>query len=144
MRKNTQSKNGLTIGKLAREAGVGVETIRYYQRRALLELPRKPRHRQRRYPLQALARLRFIKRAQAVGFTLNEVAMLLALGRSHCQDVQSLVQAKLAMLKEQIAHLEEMRGRLQDMITECNCHPTDDCGFIRVLAEEDVRPGKPE
>lgn len=72
----------LTIGKLADAAGVNVETIRYYQRRGLLDEPAKPLGGHRRYPVDMVKRLRFIKRAQALGFTLSEVGGLLTLDES--------------------------------------------------------------
>ena len=73
-----------TIGRLAREAGVNIETIRYYQRRGLLPQPGRPLQGFRRYGDEALARLRFIKRAQQLGFTLREIKELLAIGKGSC------------------------------------------------------------
>jgi MerR family mercuric resistance operon transcriptional regulator len=69
----------LTIGALARQGGVNVETVRYYQRRGLLQEPPKPRHGFRRYPTKSVQRVHFIKRAQSLGFTLEEIQGLLGL-----------------------------------------------------------------
>lgn len=74
----------LTIGRLARAARVNVETIRYYQRRGLLGTPRKPPGGVRHYPEEELARLRFIERAQQLGFSLRDIRELLALGERSC------------------------------------------------------------
>ena len=70
----------LTIGRLAQSAGVNVETIRYYQRVGLLKEPEKPAYGYRHYPPDTVARIRFIKRAQQLGFTLEEISELLSLG----------------------------------------------------------------
>src|SRR5262247_1928849 len=91
----------LTIGRLARAAEVSVETIRYYQRRGLLEEPAKPVGGQRRYASDAVRRLRFIRRAQRLGFTLQEVKELLLLedGQS-CRKTRLLAEEKLAIIDQ--------------------------------------------
>ncbi|MDA3922919.1 MAG: MerR family transcriptional regulator [Salinisphaera sp.] len=80
---------GQTIGQLAAAAGVNRQTVRYYQRRGLLEQPPRPAHGYRRYEQAALERLRFIKRAQALGFTLDEIKHLLVLSDGRCAGVQA-------------------------------------------------------
>jgi MerR family mercuric resistance operon transcriptional regulator len=112
--------NELTIGRLAQAAEVNVETVRYYQRRGLLEEPARPLNGIRRYPDRAVSRLRFIKRAQELGFTLDEVASLLKLedGRS-CRQTRSLAQKKLAAIEERLARLQRMRRLLRSLIAEC-------------------------
>ena len=110
----------LTIGRLANEAGVNVETIRYYQRRGLLKEPAKPMGGPRRYTFAEARRVRFIKRAQQLGFTLDEVTSLLALedGRS-CRETRSLAEDKLAVIERRIEDLSRMRGLLRALVTQC-------------------------
>ena len=110
----------LTIGRLARAAEVNVETIRYYQRRGLLEEPAKPPSGRRRYSSDAARRLRFIKRAQQLGFTLEEIKGLLRLedGRS-CRETRLLAEQKLAVVEQRLADLTRMRGLLTGLIAEC-------------------------
>ena len=90
----------LTIGRLAKAAGVNVETIRYYQRRGLLDEPEKPLGGHRRYADSATGRVSFIKRAQQLGFTLEEVKSLLKLedGQS-CRETRLLAEHKLALIE---------------------------------------------
>jgi len=84
----SRTERALTIGRLARAARVNVETIRYYQRRGLPGTPRKPPGGVRHYPQEALARLRFIKRAQQLGFSLRDIRELLVLGDHACADTR--------------------------------------------------------
>jgi len=110
----------LTIGRLARVAGVNVETIRYYQRRGLVDEPEKPLGGHRRYAASAATRVRFIKRAQQLGFTLDEVTGLLRLedGQS-CRETRLLAEHKLALIETRIADLTRMRRMLKGLIAEC-------------------------
>ena len=110
----------LTIGRLADEAGVNVETIRYYQRRGLLNEPRKPPGGHRRYPATATARIRFIKRSQQLGFTLEEVmALLLLEDGQNCRQTRLLAEHKLGVIDERIADLNRMRRTLEGLIAQC-------------------------
>lgn len=103
----------LTIGKLADAAGVNVETIRYYQRRGLLDEPAKPLGGHRRYPVDMVKRLRFIKRAQALGFTLSEVGGLLTLDEScACAETRARAARKLALIEQKMADLVVMQQLL--------------------------------
>jgi MerR family mercuric resistance operon transcriptional regulator len=110
----------LTIGRLAQAADVNVETIRYYQRRGLVDEPSKPLGGHRRYAADAVKRVRFIKRAQKLGFTLQEVKSLLLLedGQS-CQETRQLAEQKLAVIESRIDDLNRMRRMLKDLIAEC-------------------------
>ena len=110
----------LSIGGLAKAADVNVETIRYYQRRGLLDQPSKPRGGHRRYPSSAATRVRFIKRAQQLGFTLEEIKDLLLLqdGQS-CRETRLLAEHKLDLIEERIADLNRMRRLLRGLIAEC-------------------------
>jgi MerR family transcriptional regulator, mercuric resistance operon regulatory protein len=125
----------MTIGRLARAAGVHVETIRYYQRRGLLDSPRRPPGGVRRYGDAALARLRFIRRAQAIGFSLEEVRELLRLERAPgCREARSLAAAKLASVQARIADLEGMKSALGRLVAQCDAGRARSCPIIDSLA----------
>lgn len=127
--------SGMTIGKLAQAAGVHVETIRYYQRRGLLDAPRRPAGGVRRYGDEAVARLRFIRRAQDIGFTLREVRELLQLERTPaCRDARSLATAKLAAVRARIADLERMGSALRRLVAQCDAGDARSCPIIDTLA----------
>jgi MerR family transcriptional regulator, mercuric resistance operon regulatory protein len=110
----------LTIGQVAAKAGVHKETIRYYQGLGLVEEPvRQPRS-VRRYGDATVARLHFIKRAQQLGFTLDEVKRLLLLeDGQNCGETRKLAEQKLALIRERIADLDRMRRVLEGLVTEC-------------------------
>lgn len=110
-----------TIGTLAREAGVNVETIRYYQRRGLVPEPAKPLGGIRNYALEHVQRLRFIKRAQRLGFSLEEVADLLSLEDGlHCHEVEGIAGQKLASVRERISQLRTIESALATLIGKCS------------------------
>ena len=111
----------LTIGRVARAAGVSVETVRYYQRSGLVPEPPRPAGGVRRYSDETVARLRFIKRAQELGFTLAEIRRLLALGDPQsCGRARALAADKLALVRARIADLERLRGALEGLIGRCD------------------------
>ncbi|MEE8577760.1 MAG: MerR family transcriptional regulator, partial [candidate division Zixibacteria bacterium] len=93
---------GLTIGRLASAAAINVETIRYYERRGLIEQPAKPRVGYRLYDNETLQRLLFIKRAKTLGFSLDEIENLLTLSEGQCADVQTLAEQKLDRIKAKV------------------------------------------
>src|SRR5215831_8654780 len=104
----------LTIGKLAQRAGVNIQTIRYYQRRGLLQEPSKPLGGYRRYPMGAASRVHFIKRAQHLGFTLQEVKNLLLLeDGQNCRETRLLAERKLELIEERVNDLVRMRRTLR-------------------------------
>jgi MerR family mercuric resistance operon transcriptional regulator len=109
-----------SIGELAQAACVNVETVRYYQRRGLLEEPPKPASGHRRYAEAAVRRIGFIKRAQQLGFTLEEVEGLLRLddGQS-CRETRALAEQKLAAVEARIGDLSRMQRLLRELIAEC-------------------------
>lgn len=110
----------MTIGRLAKAAGVNVETVRYYQRRGLIEEPQKPLGGQRRYPATALDALAFVRRAQQLGFSLEEVKSLMALDTaSGCRDARMIAERKHVVIASRIAQLEQMRGQLEGYIEAC-------------------------
>lgn len=125
-----------TIGALARTAGVNVETIRYYQRRGLLPKPGKPVAGYRRYPADTLARLRFIKRAQELGFTLREIAELLTLGSASCRETQRLAEHKRADLDLRLRDLKAMRQTLNRLIKSCRADGATVCPIIDSLSRK--------
>lgn len=111
-----------TIGSLARRVGVNVETIRYYERRGLLRRPSRPESGYREYPPDAVRQVRFIKRAQSLGFSLREIRDLLDLGgdpRVSCAEVLSVATRKLADIETKIRTLETMRALLLELTKEC-------------------------
>lgn len=126
---------GVAIGRLARTAGVHVETVRYYQRRGLLPLPPKPPRGTRVYPPETLARLRFIKRAQELGFTLREIADLLRLGDGECREMRALAEGKHADIAARIKDLRAMQRALQRLIRACRDGPQARCPIIQALAD---------
>lgn len=111
----------LTIGRVAEAAGINVETIRFYQRLGLLDEPEKPSGGVRRYGVEFVARLRFIKRAKQLGFSLAEVQRLLVLeDPQSCGKARSLAAEKLALVENRIADLERMRSVLTDLVARCD------------------------
>ena len=113
----------MTIGRLARKAGVGVETIRFYERKGLIEQPPRPRDGGYRvYPEETAHRIRFIRQAQELGFSLREVQDLLSLRadpKSDSADVRARAAAKLAEVTRKITELERIRAALEDLIAAC-------------------------
>jgi len=116
-------KAGLTIGKAARAAGVGVETIRFYERQQLIEQPLKPVGLGVRvYPDDTVRRIRFIKEAQQLGFSLREIQELLALRTdpsADCSEVRELAVAKLGDVRQKIRRLQEIGTALERLIATC-------------------------
>lgn len=110
----------MTIGQLAAAAGVNVETVRYYQRRDLLAVPKREAGSIGRYPASALTRLRFIKRAQSLGFSLDDVQVLLSLDEGQaCSPARELGERKLAEVRQRIQTLLALQGALQGLVARC-------------------------
>lgn len=109
----------LTIGKLAKQTEVTIETIRHYQRIGLLAEPKKPDSGYRCYSADAVARIRSIKRAQQAGFTLKEIAALLSLDGEHCADVRQLAEQKCRQIDQQIEDLTALRQVLATLVNGC-------------------------
>lgn len=128
-----------TIAGLARSGGVGVETVRYYQRRGLLETPGRPeRSGARRYGEDAVRRLRFIRSAQAAGFTLDQIGELLALDAGEDRDrARDLARARIADLDARIADLQAARAGLSRLVQAC-C--AKDAGPCPILAAFETKP----
>lgn len=128
----------LTIGKLADAAGVNIETIRYYQRRGLLDEPAKPLGGHRRYPAGEAKRVRFIKRAQALGFTLEEIGGLLKLDEAHaCAETRELASHKLQTIETKLADLVAMRKALTALLCQCDAGAMKgNCPIIHALGSD--------
>lgn len=135
MKKNLGS---LTIGGLAKAAGVGVETIRFYQRRELLSEPDRPLGGIRRYGMSDVQRIVFIKSSQRLGFSLDEVSELLKLAdSSHCDQARTLAEHKLDDVQSRIAELRRMELALQELIGRCQTNPDElHCPLILALQEK--------
>ncbi|MVF23087.1 Hg(II)-responsive transcriptional regulator [Methylocaldum sp. BRCS4] len=129
------SEQPMTIGRLAQAASVNVETIRYYQRIGLIPTPKKAYGSFRRYPRDSLMRLRFIKRAQQLGFTLDEVALLLKLSDgTHCEETRELAERKLAVVDRKLADLTAIHDVLGELIAACRRgSPAAGCSIIESL-----------
>lgn len=113
----------LTIGKLAKQTDVTIETIRHYQRLGLLNEPAKPASGYRLYPAETVKQIRFIKRAQQAGFTLKEIATLLSLDGTHCHDVRQLAKQKCHKIDQQIQDLQALRQALGSLVESCRQTP---------------------
>lgn len=130
----------ITIGKVASGAGVNVQTVRYYERRGLL--PKAPRTASgyRTYDTEAVARLRFIKRAQDLGFSLEEITELLELRVEHgaaCTAVEAKAKDKIAMVERKIDELQRMKSVLTELSRACEQRElTGDCPILEALSED--------
>lgn len=133
-----QMTTELTIGRLADEAGVNVETIRYYQRRGLMAEPNKPIGGHRRYATGAIKRVRFIKRAQVLGFTLDEIGSLLELDEAiSCTETRELAAHKLEVIDEKLADLKSMRKALSALLRQCDTGAAQgSCPIIHALTAD--------
>jgi len=130
----------LTIGRLACFAGVNVETVRYYQRRGLIVEPEKPAYGFRYYPAETVTRIQFIKRAQRLGFTLQEIGKLLDLGNGHCRDVHELAKRKCSEIETQIADLLAMKKSLIRLLGDCEISSgTETCPIVETFAGRNHR-----
>jgi MerR family mercuric resistance operon transcriptional regulator len=132
-----QSKeSGLTIGRLARAANVGIETVRYYQRRDLLPTPDPTTTAFRIYPAALVDRIRFIKRAQDLGFSLDEIAIFLRLEDGGNREViRQVAKEHLANIRTKLADLRRMESALESMVEECEATGcASPCPIISAIA----------
>ncbi len=134
----TESK---TVGALAQQAGVNIETIRYYERRGLLKKPSRGASRWRRYDEDAVRTVVFVKRAQRLGFTLDEISELLKLRASKseraCSRVQTKARQKLDEIDEKIRDLEAMRAALASLSRRCAPDDAGSCPVLDALIESE-------
>jgi MerR family mercuric resistance operon transcriptional regulator len=129
--------NTFTIGQLAKKAGVNIETVRYYERRQLIPPPPRRASGYRQYSIEYVARIQFIKRAQALGFSLGEIADLLALRVESdpvCPEVRKQAQVKIADIEAKIQMLQRMRAVLADLVQACQENELPrECPILTVL-----------
>jgi len=130
----------LTIGQIARRAGVGVETVRFYERQGLLAGPARTASGYRQYTEDVVARLRFIRRAKELGFTLKEIAELLALRldpETSCAEVRGRARAKIDDIEAKIRDLRRMRQALDKLVASCRGRgPISACPILDALDKE--------
>ncbi|GAB4374336.1 MAG: helix-turn-helix domain-containing protein [Acidobacteriota bacterium] len=132
-------QGGLTPGRLARRAGVNLQTIRYYERRGLLDPPPRTESNYRVFPPDAVARLRFIRRAQELGFTLEEIRELLSLRaspRANCESVRRRALEKMQEIDRRVGMLRRMKRALASLVHQCEGRrPATDCPILAALDE---------
>lgn len=135
-----------TIGQLAREADVPISTVRYYERRRLLRPDTRSEGNYRLYGDEALERLRFIRSAQAAGFTLSDITTLLRFREgdaSPCQDVQDLIKTRLERVRDELDHLKEVETLLKRWMRVCRAaERTGRCGVLEGLSTCDEKTCK--
>lgn len=134
----------MTIGELAETAGVGVETIRFYERKKLIPQPTRPARGFRRYDDDTARRIRFIRQAQELGFTLAEIKELLELRldpRRSCADVKSEAETKIGDIDGKIASLRVMRDALVEITRSCSGEgPTSECPILDAIEASASKP----
>ncbi len=114
-----------TIGKIAKEIGINIETVRFYERKGLIKQPVKPMQGYRQYPIETINRIRFIRRSQELGFTLNEIESLLSLNDSPCRQVEELAKKKLVAVQTKQAALLLLEKALLEHIDQCQSNKDD-------------------
>ena len=134
---------GLKVGEVAKHAGVNLQTIHYYERRGLLPKPARTGSNYRAYPEDAVLRVRFVKRAQELGFTLREIKELLSLRaapRARCADVRNRAEAKVQDIDAKVRTLRAMRKALTKLIGECSGKgPVTQCPILEALDSKDAK-----
>lgn len=133
----------LTSGKLARAAGVNLETIRYYERQALLPSPPRTAAGYRNFPAESVQRVRFIRRAQTLGFSLKEIKELLAFGnrrRTSCATIRHRAEKKITEIEQKITALNAMKSALKQLADACSgSGPIAHCPILECLnSDEEV------
>ena len=137
----------MRIGQVAKRAGVNVETIRFYERKGLLTQPQRNQEGYRQYSHEAITRIRFIKRAKELGFSLTEISELLSFQanpRATCGDVKQRAEAKISTIQARMKDLQKMKRSLENLAAACKgSGPLDDCPIIDCFEthnkEEDSR-----
>lgn len=128
---------GLTIGQVAKRGEVNIETVRYYERQGLIPLPPRRQSGYRQYPEETVARIRFVRKAKGLGFTLREIAGLLALrvgSSTTCGDVKLLAEEKIGDIEGKIRNLQRMREVLSEMAASCSGRDsTSECPILEAL-----------
>ncbi len=132
----------MTIGQVAKRTDVGIETIRFYERRGLIDEPPRRDSGYRQYSEDVIARIEFIKRAKELGFSLKDINELFSLRVDHdtpCDDVRSRAEAKIADTQEKIRELQRIRKALKKLATACTGHgPTSECPILDALEGKEL------
>jgi len=132
----------LSIGQVARRAGVGVETVRFYEREGLLEEPPRRASGYRQYSEHVVKRIHFIKRAQQLGFSLKEITELLLLrvdGQTSCEEVKQHTEAKIAEVERKVIELQRMRQALLQVAAVCTGEgPASACPMLDALDQQET------
>ena len=138
VRSQADNAETFTIGTLAERSGVNVETIRYYQRRGLLQAPERVSHGFRRYSMEYEKRVRFIKRAQGLGFTLDEIQSLLVLDEEKaCAETRMFAAHKIATIERKVTDLEKIRSALERLVRSCDeADAGTSCPIIHLLIQD--------
>ena len=127
----------MRIGQLAKQANINIETVRFYERKGLIKQPLKPQQGYRDYPQKTLQRILFIKRAQKLGFTLEEISSLLSMESAHCLEIQELAANKLADVRSKINSLSQMEQVLEQLVKRCQSNQNHrECPIIETLLQD--------
>jgi len=133
--------NGLTIGRLAKQVGLGIETVRFYERQGLIKPPPRTDSNYRIYPVEEVGRLKFIKRAKDLGFTLKEIKELLFMQHDpHATkaDIKKRTVEKIEDIKKKVRDLSKIQGALEHLAGTCDGHgPLSECPIMDALTGED-------
>jgi len=131
----------LTIGQVAHRAGIGVETVRFYERRGLIEEPPRRESGYRQYPEDVVARLRFIRRAKELGFSLKEIVELFSLRvdpDTTCADIKRRAEAKITTMEEKIRSMQGIQRALTKLAASCSrTGPAGDCPILEALESQE-------
>ncbi|VAV84985.1 Transcriptional regulator, MerR family [hydrothermal vent metagenome] len=131
----------ITIGKVARLAGVGVETVRFYEREGLIDEPPRMDSGYRQYPADTVRRLRFIRRAKELGFTLKEIKELLALRidpETTCKDIRLRAEVKIGDIEGKILSLQRMKDALKKLTVACSGRgPVSECPILEAMEDDE-------
>ncbi|SJM94961.1 MerR family transcriptional regulator [Crenothrix polyspora] len=131
------TKKPSTINIIAKKSGIGIETIRYYQRIGLIEKPEKPLSGYRVYGDDTVARLLFIQRAKELGFSLVEISSLLALGDGSCLETKALAIHKLDIIKSKLHDLQAIANTLEQLIQSCEANSAHHgCPIITAISKK--------
>jgi MerR family transcriptional regulator, copper efflux regulator len=135
-----QTMQTIGIGELARRAGVSIDTVRYYEKSGLLAPQTRLASGYRRYSARQLARLRFIRRAQELGFSLSDINTLLGLsGQRDVARIKRSAERKLSEVNKRIASLNRIQGALTALIAKCPGHGrADECPILNALGADDI------
>lgn len=133
----------MTIGRVAKLAGVGIETIRFYEREGLIQKPPRRASGYRQYPADTVYQLRFIGRAKELGFTLKEIRELLSLrdgGIRPRDQVRKVAEAKIRDIDQKLARLQAMRSALAELVDSCLCGRRPTCPILEALNDPEDEP----